>query len=113
MNVEVLQHLVFYFTITVLGIWHATFSTHHSLSSNLFLFIQGIPKQELIDIDLGQHFHLEIVFDTTKFEFRIKYNDGDMEPYVVPTADYYFSNATIHGNLNITYMGFPYIGELG
>ena len=74
---------------------------------------QGIPKQELIDIELGEHFHLEIAFDTTKFEFRIKYNGGEMEPFVVPTADYYFSNATIHGNLNITYMGFPYIGEPG
>ena len=66
---------------------------------------------ELIDVDLGEHFHLEIVFDTTKFEFRIKYNGGEMEPYVVPTADYYFSNATIDGDLEILYFGFPYIGE--
>ena len=43
---------------------------------------QGIPKQELIDIELGEHFHLEIAFDTTKFEFRIKYNGGEMDPYV-------------------------------
>ena len=41
---------------------------------------QGIPKQELIDIELGEHFHLEIAFDTTKFEFRIKYNGGEMDP---------------------------------
>ena len=73
---------------------------------------QGIPKQELIDVDLGEHFHLEIAFDTTKFEFRIKYNGGEMDPYVVPTADYFFSNATIFGSLDILYMGFPYIGEL-
>ena len=47
---------------------------------------QGIPKQELIDVDLGEHFHLEIAFDTTKFEFKITYNGGEMDPYVVPTA---------------------------
>ena len=34
-----------------------------------------------------------------------------MDPYVVPTADYFFSNATIYGSLDILYMGFPYIGE--
>ena len=79
-------------------------------SSPLTSIFQGIPKQELIDVDLGEHFHLEIIFDPTKFEFRIKYNGGEMEPYVVPTADYYFSNATLDGDLEILYMGFPFLG---
>ena len=82
-----------------------------TLQQCYFYSVQGIPKQELIDANPGEHFLLEIVFDTTKYEFRIKYNGGEMQPFNVPTADYYFSDATIEGDLDILYFGFPYTGK--
>ena len=63
---------------------------------------------ELIDVFVGEHFELEVVFDTTNFEFQIKYNGGEMAPYNVPTEDYWFGNVSFWGDIHVQYAGFPY-----
>ena len=71
----------------------------------------GFPQQELIDIHPGEHFELEVLFDTANFEFQVKYNGGEITPYNVPTEDYWFGNVSIWGDMYVQYAGFPFLGK--
>ena len=70
----------------------------------------GFPKTELVDIYPGEHFELEILFDTTNFEFQVKYNDYNVK-YNVPTDNYWFANVSVWGDMYVQYAGFPFLGK--
>ena len=72
----------------------------------------GIPKVELIDVFVGEHFELEVVFDTTNFEFQVKYNGNLLAPYNVLTDNYWFANVSFWGDMRVQYAGFPYLGMI-
>ncbi len=52
-----------------------------------------------------------MTLDVTGFTFHIQYNKETLNPYTFPSEYIYFKSVTLSGDLDIDYMGFPFVGK--
>ena len=70
-----------------------------------------MPKEELVVQHLGAPFRLNITLDVAAFTFYVSYNEEKLSAYTFPSEYLYFKAIRLTGDLNVDYMGFPFVGK--
>ncbi len=75
--------------------------------------MQFIPKEELVTIDLGKPYTIQVEFDRHTNTFRGRYNAESLPTYVVPSQDMEieFEAAVAEGDLHMDFFGFAIKGK--
>ena len=74
--------------------------------------INYLIKEEFINLDLGGPLQFVIKFNPVKSSFHPELNGDELDSYTVSyDGEIFFGDVTLSGEMQITYMGFPLIGE--